>query len=245
MKIFAISDLHLSFGVKNKEMTLFGWGDYFNQIREDWKKKVSDEDIVLLAGDFSWAISLEEVKPDINMLKDLPGIKIIIKGNHDYWWSSYKKVKEICDDTGIIPIQNEAIKISNIIFCGTRLWRLPTTHKSSYDPKEPTNNDIKIYEREKIRLKLSLDKALSIKDNNDKIVLLLHYPPFDETFKDSEITDLIAKYKVDCVVYGHIHNKKSKYKLCLKKQNIKYFLTSCDLLDNKLIDLTEEINREK
>lgn len=245
MKIFAISDLHLSFGVQNKEMTLFGWGDYFDKIKQDWKEKVTEEDIVLLAGDFSWAISLNDVKPDMQRIKDLPGTKIIIKGNHDYWWSSYKKVKEACEDTGIIPIQNNAIKISNVIFCGTRLWRLPTTHKSAYDPKEVTNEDLKIYEREKIRLIMSLDEAMKIKQDNDKVVLMLHYPPFDETFKNSEITDIIAKYKVDCVVYGHIHNKKSKYALCLEKQKIKYYLTSCDLLNNELIDLTDEIFREK
>lgn len=245
MKIFAISDLHLSNGVKNKEMTLFGWGDYFEKIKLDWKEKVKDEDIVLLAGDFSWAVSLDEVEPDINSIKDLPGKKIIIRGNHDYWWSSYSKVKKICENKGIIPIQNNAIKISNYIFCGTRLWRLPSAKKSSYDPKDVTNEDLKIYEREKLRLKMSLDEAMKIKEENDKVVLMLHYPPFDETFKNSEITDLISNYKVDCVVYGHIHNKRSKYALCLEKQKIKYYLTSCDLIDNSLIDLTEEINRDK
>ena len=153
MKVFAISDLHLSLN-NPKPMNVFGpvWEGYEQKIFEDWKKKVGEEDLVLLAGDFSWAMKLEEAKVDFDLIKDLPGKKIIIRGNHDYWWSSISAVRKMLPKD-IYAIQNDAIKFENIIVCGTRGWTV------SENGKFASEEDEKIFKREVIRLDLTLKSA--------------------------------------------------------------------------------------
>ena len=152
MKVFAISDLHLSIN-NPKPMDIFGpvWEGYVDKIFDDWKAKVTDEDIVLLAGDFSWAMKLEDALSDLKLLETLPGKKVIIRGNHDYWWKSISAVR------GILPknfyaVQNDAIKFDNIIICGTRGWQVP-------ENGEQTPENKKIFDREVIRLELTLKEA--------------------------------------------------------------------------------------
>ena len=230
MKIFAISDLHLS--VNNpKPMDIFGptWEGYLEKIFEDWKAKVSDEDLVLLSGDFSWAMKLEETKEDFEMLKDLPGKKIIIRGNHDYWWKSISAVRDFLPEN-FYAIQNDALKFGNYIICGTRLWNLPDGDKPLSEEKE------KIYRRELIRLEMTLQTANSLKEAGDKIVCMLHYPPYTFKEEDNEVTALLEKYSVDTVVYGHIHAY-CKQNLVLDKNGVKYYLTSCDIVDNQMIEI--------
>ena len=230
MKVFAISDLHLS--VNNpKPMDIFGptWDGYVDKIFADWKEKVSDEDIVLMAGDFSWAMKLEETKADFDMLKDLPGRKIIIRGNHDYWWKSISAVREILP-AKFYAIQNDAMKFEDVIVCGTRLWNLPDGVK----PMSPESE--KIYKRELIRLELTLQEAKKLQSNCERIVCMLHYPPYTFKEEDNEVTALLEKYGVNHVVYGHIHAF-CKQHVTLEKNGIKYFLTSCDLVGNKLIEI--------
>lgn len=230
MKIFAISDLHLS--VNNpKPMDIFGptWENYLDKIFADWNAKVSDDDLVLLAGDFSWAMKLEDTKPDFALLKDLPGTKVIVRGNHDYWWKSISAVR------GILPprfyaIQNDAIKFGDYILCGTRLWNLPDTNKPL------SEEDEKIYKRELIRLELSLQNAQKLKTGDEKIICMLHYPPYTFKEEDNEVTALMEKYGVYKVVYGHIHAV-CRQNLILNKNGITYFLTSCDLVGNKMIEI--------
>ena len=122
MKIFSISDLHLDIN-NTKPMNIFGpvWENYLDKIVTDWNEKVSNEDIVILAGDYSWAMKLEEVAPDFEFLNKLKGTKIIIRGNHDYWWSSLSKVRALLPEN-VYALQNDAIKIGNYIFCGNRGW---------------------------------------------------------------------------------------------------------------------------
>ena len=166
MKVFAISDLHLS--VNNpKPMDIFGpvWENYLDKIFADWKEKVSEDDLVLLAGDFSWAMKLEDTKDDFALLADLPGKKVMVRGNHDYWWKSISAVR------GILPkdfyaIQNDAIKIGNYIICGTRLWNLPTMSKTQ------SEEDEKIYKRELLRLEMTLQAANKLKADNEKIICM-------------------------------------------------------------------------
>ena len=231
MKVFAISDLHLS--VNNpKPMDIFGpaWDNYVDKIFADWKEKVSENDVVLLAGDFSWAMKLEDSVADFEMLKDLPGKKVIIRGNHDYWWKSISAVRNILP-INFYAIQNDAIKFENIIVCGTRLWNLPD------DKKKFTEDDEKIYKRELIRLRMTLENALKLKtDDNDKIVCMLHYPPYTFKEEDNEITAMMEEFGVSCVVYGHIHAY-CKQNLILNKNGVKYYLTSCDIVQNKLISI--------
>ena len=230
MKIFAISDLHLS--VNNpKPMDIFGpvWDNYLDKIFADWKAKVTDDDVVLLAGDFSWAMKLEDTVPDFEMLEDLPGKKIIVRGNHDYWWKSISAVRNILPKD-FYAIQNDALKLGNYVFCGTRLWNLPTENKNQ------TEEDEKIYKRELLRLEMSLQKAKELQRENDKIVCVLHYPPYTFKEEDNEVTALIEKYGVYKVVYGHIHAF-CKQNLVLNKNGIDYYLTSCDIVGNKMIEI--------
>lgn len=230
MRIYAISDLHLS--VNNpKPMDIFGptWEGYLDKIFADWKAKVNDDDIVLLAGDFSWAMKLEETKADFDMLKDLPGKKIIIRGNHDYWWKSISAVRNVLP-LGFYAIQNDAIKFGNYIICGTRLWNLPDVNKSL------SAEDDKIYKRELIRLEMTLQNAQKMKTGDEKIICMVHYPPYTFKEEDNEVTLLMEKYGVYKVVYGHIHAM-CKQNLVLNKNGITYYLTSCDIVGNKLIDI--------
>ena len=229
MKIFAISDLHLS--VNNpKPMNIFGptWENYIEKIFDDWRAKVIEEDVVLLAGDFSWAMKIDDVRADFAMLKDLPGKKVIIRGNHDYWWKSISAVRNILPPN-FYAIQNDAIKFENVIICGTRLWNIP-------DIKRASEEDIKIYNRELIRLKLTLDSAKKLQEEGDKLICMLHYPPYSFKEEDNEITKLLEEYKVDVVVYGHIHAY-CRQNLILKKNEVTYYLTSCDIVNNTLIQI--------
>lgn len=230
MRIYAISDLHLS--VNNpKPMDIFGptWEGYLDKIFADWKAKVSDDDIVLLAGDFSWAMKLEEAKADFDMLKDLPGKKIIIRGNHDYWWKSISAVRNVLP-LGFYAIQNDALKFGDYIICGTRLWNLPDINKSL------SAEDDKIYKRELIRLEMTLQNARKMKTGDEKIICMVHYPPYTFKEEDNEVTSLMEKYGVYKVVYGHIHAV-CKQNLVLNKNGITYYLTSCDIVGNELIDI--------
>ena len=231
MKVFAISDLHLSIN-NPKPMNIFGevWDNYIDDIFEDWKEKVGSEDLVLLAGDFSWAMKLEDAKVDFDLFKDLPGKKIIIRGNHDFWWKSISAVRGLIPE-GFYAIQNDAIKFGNYIICGTRGWAVPE------DPAIQKEEDKKIFDREVIRLELTLQTAEKLRTSpEDKIVAMIHYPPCNFKREDSEFTKLFEKYNVSAVVFGHLHGYK-KASLWFKKNEIEYFLTSCDLVGNRLTEI--------
>ncbi len=230
MKIFAISDLHISTNT-NKPMDVFGgeWVGYLDKIFQDWKSKVSPDDLVLIGGDISWAMSIDDAKQDIALLNDLPGTKIMIKGNHDYWWSGINKVRSILGDKQI-ALQNDCIKIDNIIICGSRLWTVPGAN-------DFTQNDEKLYKREAERLILSLKEVEKVRQDGDKVIVLCHYPPFNARRDDSLYTDLFEKYAIDAVVYGHLHGKTVKADKIVYKRGIKYYLTSCDQVGNLLTEI--------
>ncbi len=231
MRVFAISDLHLS--VNNpKPMDIFGpaWDNYVEKVFSDWKEKVSDDDVVVMAGDFSWAMKLEDTKKDLELFKNLPGKKIMIRGNHDYWWNTISAVRKALPKD-FFAIQNDAIKIKNVIFCGTRGWLLPDENFSQENQK--------IFDREVIRLEMTLQSAQALKKDGDKIICLMHYPPTNNAKENTKFTDLFEKYNVEKVVFGHIHAKRN-VELFFEKNGIEYFLTSCDLLNQKLV-LIEEV----
>jgi len=230
MKIYAISDLHLSFG-SNKPMDIFGesWENYLEKILEDWNRKVKDDDIVLIAGDISWAMKIEETKEDFVFLEKLNGKKVIIKGNHDYWWTGISAVRNILPKN-IFAIQNDAIKFENVIICGTRGWTIPETNFASAQ-------DEKIFKRELIRMELTLKSAKYLQTNNETIICMIHYPPTNSRRQKSDFTELFEKYGVNKVIFGHLHGKKIKTQLYYIQNNIEYYLTSCDLVDNKLVQI--------
>lgn len=230
MKIFAISDLHLSIST-NKPMDIFGgnWVNYMDKIRQDWVNKVTDEDLVLIGGDISWAMNIDDAKIDLEYLADLPGKKILIKGNHDYWWSGIGKVRDILP-YNFYALQNDSIRFDGVVICGSRCWSVP----GSPDFNE---QDRKIYLRETERLKLSLKDCQKLKQDGDKVIALIHYPPFNVHRENTLFTDIFEEYKVDKVVYGHLHGKNVRSDKLVKKNGIEYYLTSCDQVDNILTEI--------
>lgn len=230
MKVFAISDLHLSIN-SPKPMDIFGpiWEGYLDTIEKDWNEKVSDDDIVLISGDISWALRLHEAKPDLDYLCALKGHKFILKGNHDYWWNAISEVRRnLTNNT--YAIQNDAIKIGNVIVCGSRGWSVP--EDGFKDPQ-----DEKIYKRELIRMELSLRSMAVLRESGDRVIVMTHFPPFNYRMEDNEMLSLFEKYNVDVVVFGHLHSYDKKQKMYFEKNGIKYYLTSCDLLNNKLVKI--------
>ena len=224
--VFSISDLHLSFD-QEKPMDIFGenWHNHADKIATDWLKKVAKDDIILIPGDISWGLKLEEAITDLEFIDKLPGRKIIIKGNHDYWWSSYSKIKQLPLKT-IDFIQNNSILAYGISYCGTRGWLLPEDGLLSEE-------DEKIYKRELQRLELSLKRAES-----NHIVVLLHYPPFAKNGEASEFVQLMMSYGVEKCVYGHIHRHfENRSFIEGIYQGIEYKLVSCDYLNFKLAQI--------
>lgn len=219
MALFAISDLHLALN-EDKPMDIFGnnWIEHDKKIKKNWLKKITKEDTVLIAGDISWSMKINEGMEDLNWIHKLPGKKIISKGNHDYWWGSIIKLNSLYDDMKFI--QNNFYNYEDYAICGTRGW--PIKDNSS-------EHDKKIMSREIIRLKLSLDEAK--KNNFNKYIVMMHYPPVNDRFEESEFTKIFKEYGVEKVIYGHIHGPALKNIFQGKIDNIEYILTSCDYIN--------------
>ena len=233
MRIFAISDLHISFST-DKPMDIFGenWQNHFDKITADWQERVSDEDLVLIAGDTSWAMTLDEAKKDFEKLSELKGKKVIIRGNHDYWWTGYSKVKKALP-ANIFAIQYNALKFGEYIICGTRGWIVPEKQSELEDNEKYIN-------RESIRLRMSLESAKKLRDKDKKIIVMTHFPPFNSKFEDSPFTEIISEYDVDLAIYGHLHGQNLRKEI-VNKGKTNYYLTSCDYLEFKLLELTQKI----
>ena len=230
MKVFAISDLHLS-TVVEKPMDIFGkaWENYFDIISEDWKAKVTDDDLVLLPGDFSWAMRMDEALPDFELVAKLPGKKVILRGNHDYWWNTLSQVRNALPQ-GFYALQNDCMRFGDVLICGTRGWVCP-------DGDNLTAEDTKIYLREIERMKLSIAAMQKMRKPEDKVIAIMHFPPFNGRYDDSDFTRLFIEAGITTVVYGHLHGKDCRANLHMKKFGIDFYLTSCDLVGNKLTEI--------
>jgi len=194
MNVFAIGDLHLSFSVgEAKSMDMFGdaWVNHTEKLKENWLRLVNPDDIVVLPGDFSWAMKLEEAKADFDWLSHLPGRKIFVRGNHDLWWSSLKKMQTLYPEVHFI--QNDSIVVNGIAIAGSRGWINP----DDLDFKESTDGPI--YQRERLRFEMSLS---SIEGEYSKLIFVSHFPPLG-------FTDILKKYNVDYAIYGHLHGEKA------------------------------------
>ena len=222
MKIFALSDFHLSFAV-NKPMNIFGdhWDNYEAEIKKNWNALVGPDDVGIIAGDISWAMKMADTAADFDFIKSLNGTKIIIRGNHDYWWKSVSQIREFVGDS-IKVLQNDSVTIGDVIFVGTRGWQTPERNRPL------SVEDQKIYDREVLRFEMSLKSAGD--KGNKKLVAILHYPPFNCLRDDSPFTKLCEQYHVDAVVYGHLHGRGGRGDLTYTKNGITYYLTSTDLL---------------
>jgi len=221
--IYAIGDLHLSFGT-DKPMDVFG-GAWENHVQKliDGFSIIKDEDTVVLAGDISWAMSMQQAVPDFKFIADLPGKKLILKGNHDYWWETASKAKRCFADNDICNIDilhNNAFIHDGTVICGTRGWFI------DQGKEDPTN---KVYKRELLRLEASLKAGKAL--NGNRMISVLHYPPLYEGYECKEIIEMLEYYKVESCFYGHLHGGSHRLAFEGVKHGVKYRLISADYLD--------------
>ncbi len=233
MSIYAIGDLHLSFA-NSKPMDIFGdkWKNHEEKIKKDWLSKVKNEDTIIIAGDFSWAMNLEETIKDFEYLNNLPGKKILLKGNHEYWWSTITNIKKFLKENKFLNIdflQNNSFEIEEKIICGTRGWTLAN---------EDSENGHKIINRECIRLELSIKDALKRKSDKNEIIVFMHYPPITKQNQDTEFIKTLKKYDIKRCYYAHLHGESIDDAVEGNIQGIEFKLISADSLNFKL----EKIN---
>ncbi|MCQ2550834.1 MAG: metallophosphoesterase [Clostridia bacterium] len=234
MKIFAIGDLHLSFDNRiQKPMDVFGqsWEDHEVRLKENWLKKVEDEDIVIIPGDISWGLKLEEALEDLKWISALPGTKVFVRGNHDLWWQSVGKINKLYPN--MVFLQNNCYMAGDLAIAGSRGWVCPGSE--DFDEQ-----DEKIYKRELLRLEMSLKEA---KDKGAKdIICALHYPPTNDKKQPSGFTKLMEDYGVKTCIYGHLHGKDG-FKNGLKKvlNGVEYSLVSLDYLDCDPVEIRRDI----
>lgn len=230
MSLYAIGDLHFSTAV-NKPMNIFGdnWENHEKKIIDSWNSKVNKNDTVLIVGDTSWGINMDEATFDLDIIHNLPGKKIYVKGNHDYWWTTVAKLNKLYEDMSFL--QNNFYSYNEYAICGTRGWICPNDVKF-------TEDDEKIYKREAHRLKLSLDAAK--KAGFKKVIVITHYPPTNDKLEPSLFTDIYEEYKVEKVIYGHLHGKES-FKMGLEgiREGVEYKLVSCDYVDFNLVKIMD------
>ena len=231
MAIYAISDLHLSFNT-DKPMNIFGWDNYEVKIKEDWNKKVTDNDLVLLPGDFSWATYLEGTYKDFDFLNSLPGNKIMSKGNHDYWWTTVTSMKKYLrenDFNNIEFLYNNAYLVENKIIVGTRGWINSWRSQENY----------KILKRENDRLKLSIEDGIKKYGNTKEMVAFIHYPPFYKEVVPEEIDFIktLNKFNIKKCYYAHLHGESHREAIEGNINGIEFKLVSSDYLKFDLIEI--------
>lgn len=221
--IWAIGDLHLDHS-NTKPMDIFGeiWKNHEEKIIEDWRKKVDEDDLVLLPGDISWGLKLEDAVEDLKLIDSLPGIKCLVKGNHDYWWGTKSKL----NDLGLKSlhfIYNDSYIYKNYMICGTRGW-------ISRDSEEFNEQDEKVFNRELNRLNLSLE---SYNKNLEKIVMF-HYPPFDYKGEPNEFLESLVDRNVSHLIYGHLHGPGHEFIIEGNIHGIDVHCVSSDYIDFQL-----------
>lgn len=251
MSIFAIADLHLSLST-NKPMDVFGpgWQNYVERLEEAWRRLIRPEDTILIPGDISWGISMEEALADLQFLESLPGTKILSKGNHDYWWGTNKKVEDFLVEHGLTSmkvLKNNGFVVENTLIAGSRGWLLPENPES----KEA---DEKIYLREVGRLERSLQDAVNKWGDsasetgnasetgtdadsesgkstaNLRRVAMLHYPPIYDPARNNGFTEVLEKYGIDLCIYGHLHGRGHMKAYNGMKNGVEYRLVAADFL---------------
>ncbi len=212
-------------------MEVFGqrWADYINRIEVNWRRLVEEDDTVIIPGDVSWALSLEEAESDLKFLDSLPGRKILGKGNHDFWWCTMKKHRAFFEKCGITTVDflfNNAIELDDFIIAGTRGW-----YNDSDAANAPDNADFeKLSNRESLRLKTSLDAALKLKEVSGKeIIVFMHFPPYWNGKESEGLMSLLREYGIKKVYYGHIHGNYT-VPPCFTYDGIEMSIVSADYL---------------
>ena len=234
MAIYTIADLHLSF-LENKPMDIFGdnWENHAEKIKENWIKQVKEEDFVILPGDFSWAMYLQDAKLDFEYLNYLPGTKILLKGNHDYWWTTLTKMNTFIEENdfkNIYFLYNNSYLVEDKIMVGTRGWNILDTE-----------NDSKMIKRENARLELSIKDGLNRYGKDKEMIAFMHYPPINKNEignrENTEFIKTLKKYDIHRCYYGHLHGLSHKDAIEGLVDGIEYKLISADYLNFNLLKI--------
>ena len=198
MRVLAIGDPHLS-RADPKPMTIFGpdWEGHPEVFFAGWREEVREDDLVLVPGDLSWALKLQDALPDLQDIGELPGTKVILRGNHDYWWPSISRLRAALPE-GMHAIQNDALTIGGVTIAGTRGWICPGAHGFG-------EQDERIYRRELERLRLSLQAAE--RERADKLIVMMHFPPVNSRLEPSGFTEILLEARPDVLVFGHVHGE--------------------------------------
>lgn len=231
MAIYAIADLHLSFS-QDKPMSIFGenWEEHSEKIKNNWISKVKPEDTVVLPGDFSWAMYLQDTYKDFEYLNSLPGEKLLLKGNHDYWWTTVTNMRNFLEENkfeNIDFIYNNSYLVENKILTGTRGWNLLDTENSS-----------KMIKRESIRLQLAIEYGIKRYGDDKEIIVFMHYPPISHVNKNTEFVRMLKQYNVKKCYYGHLHGKSYQDTVEGIIDGIEFKLISADYLNFDVIKVT-------
>lgn len=236
MSLFVIGDLHLALN-EDKPMNIFGdnWLNHDEKIKKDWESKVTEKDTVILVGDFSWSMHLKDTIKDFEFLNSLPGKKILLKGNHDLWWTTVTNMKNFLKENNFQNIDflhNNSFLIENKIITGTRGWTLNT---------EDPENSKKIIKRECMRLKMSIEQGIKLYGEDKEIIVFMHYPPITNiNVSKNEMTDFIKimmDYNIKRCFYGHLHGNSIKDAVEQNINGIELKLVSSDGLDFKLFQI--------
>ena len=228
MAIYVIADLHLSFS-QNKPMDIFGnnWENHAEKIRNNWIKKVKQDDYVILPGDFSWATYIEDTKLDFSYLNSLPGRKILLKGNHDYWWTTLASMRKFVKENefeNIDFLYNNSYLVEDKIIVGTRGWNILDSE-----------DDKKMIKRETARLELSIKDGIQKHGSEKEIIAFLHYPPITQNnlnkLENREFINMLKKYNIKRCYYGHLHGQSHKDAVTGIIDGIEYKLISADYLN--------------
>lgn len=252
--IWAIADLHLSFGTPNKEMQVFGkgWERHTEKLSENWQASVAPDDLVLIPGDISWAKLLQDARVDLEWIHALPGTKVLLRGNHDYWWSSLKAIKAVLPPSMIL-IQNNSFTWHGVAIGGSRMWDTPGMHfddalfyqTAPTAPKtlhpEPVDDEEseKVFTRELQRLEMSLktlDPTACFR------IAMTHYPPINARLEPSPVSALLENYRIDLCVFGHLHSVLPRALPFGKVRGVQYLLTAFDYLDGQPIKVWDDLD---
>lgn len=230
MAVYAISDLHLS-AAEDKPMDIFGgnWLGYMNKLQDNWRTKIGNDDTVIIPGDLGWAMNLESAIEDFRWLYKMPGKKILLKGNHDYWWTTLTKMYRFLDDNNISEISflfNNSYERDGMAICGTRGWICP--EDENFKPE-----DAVIYKREIERLKTSVSAAKTMVNNGKAhtIIAVMHFPPFDSRRQETEFTEIICNSGIKVCIYGHLHSEGVRNAVEGLYNGVEYKLVSSDYLN--------------
>ena len=238
MSIYALADLHLSLSNPEKSMELFGhqWAGYLDRITEEWNRTVKPEDTVLIPGDISWATYIEKAEEDFAFIASLPGRKLLSRGNHDYWWTTMKKLDEFFEShsfPGLELVRTNVIESEGCLITGTRGWM--TEASKSEDPDKK-----KIYDRELLRLGLCVDELRKADPGHEKTqILMLHYPPVTSQQDKTEFSEVISEAGIDICVYGHLHGRAHRFVREGIVDGCRYFCVSADYLGFKPVLIKE------